>query len=198
MMKITTEVSKVTQFKGEYRWLSNFYQSPIELRGVVFPSAEAAYQASKADYNLDSIFCKLTPGQSKRLGKGIRLREDWDEVKFDIMEMVLRIKFRDHDLRQRLIATGDAELYEGNSWGDKIWGCDWETLEGENRLGKLLMKLRDEYKSKVDLFDMDNIENYSNNLVVDLLMKQQKQLYGKFGEQTSSNSEVGIIHRKGE
>lgn len=142
--------NKITQFQGEYRWLSNFYQSPIELRGVVFPSAEAAYQASKSnDYELDAIFCKLTPGQSKKLGQNIRMRGDWDEIKFEVMETILRIKFQDKDLRSRLLATGDAEIYEGNSWGDKLWGVDWKTLEGENKLGKLLMKLRDEYRSKV-------------------------------------------------
>jgi ribA/ribD-fused uncharacterized protein len=142
-------MNKITQFQGEYRWLSNFYQSPIELRGVVFPSAEAAYQASKLpNSELDGVFCKLTPGQSKKVGRYIKMREDWDEVKFDIMEMVLRLKFMDKSLRSRLVATSDAELYEGNSWGDKLWGVDWETLEGENRLGKLLMKLRDEYKTK--------------------------------------------------
>lgn len=142
--------NRITQFQGEYRWLSNFYQSQIELRGVVFPSAEAAYQASKViNCALDSVFCKLTPGQAKKVGKYVRMREDWDEVKFEIMDMVLRIKFQDKDLRARLLATGDAELYEGNSWGDKLWGVDWQTLEGENKLGKLLMKLRDEYRSKV-------------------------------------------------
>jgi N-glycosidase YbiA len=140
----------ITQFQGEYRWLSNFYQSPIELRGVVFPSAEAAYQASKAkNLKLDSIFCKLTPGQSKLLGNNIIIVEEWEEQKFEVMEMILRIKFKDKDLRQRLLSTGDAELYEGNSHGDTLWGVHWDTLEGENRLGKLLMKLRDECRSKV-------------------------------------------------
>lgn len=143
-------MNKITQFQGEYRWLSNFYQSPIELRGVVFPSAEAAYQASKSmGYKLDSIFCGLSPGQAKKLGRCIIIWGDWEEKKFEIMETVLRIKFKDPDLRQRLINTGDAELYEGNSWGDTIWGCHWETLEGDNRLGKLLMKLRTEYNERL-------------------------------------------------
>lgn len=140
-------MEKITQFRNQYRWLSNFYQSPIELRGVVFPSVEAAYQASKAeDYNLDPIFCKLTPGQCKLLGRNIKMRDNWEEMKLECMEDLLRLKFFDPDLRQRLLDTGDAEIYEGNSWGDKFWGCDWDTLEGENNLGKLLMKLRNEFR----------------------------------------------------
>lgn len=38
--------------------------------------------------------------------------------------------------------NGDAELIEGNTWGDRIWGvCDGV---GENRLGKILMRVRAE------------------------------------------------------
>lgn len=140
-------MEKITQFRDDYRFLSNFYPSFITLRGVIFQSAEAAYQATKArDYKLDEVFRKLSPGQSKKLGRNILIREDWDEIKLGVMETILRLKFFDKNMRERLIATGDAELYEGNSWGDKFWGCDWETLEGENHLGKLLMKLRGEYQ----------------------------------------------------
>jgi predicted NAD-dependent protein-ADP-ribosyltransferase YbiA (DUF1768 family) len=45
-------------------------------------------------------------------------------------------------MREMLLLTGDCELVEGNTWGDKFWGvCDGE---GENHLGKLLMKIRAE------------------------------------------------------
>lgn len=143
--------NRITQFQGQYRWLSNFYQTPIEIRGVTFPSVEAAFQATKAiDGCLDSIFCGLSPGQSKILGKNIRMRDDWDEIKFEVMETLLRIKFQDRELRERLINTGDAELFEGNAHGDILWGCDWETLQGQNKLGKLLMKLRAEYQAKAN------------------------------------------------
>ena len=53
-------------------------------------------------------------------------------------------KFSDKKLQKKLIDTGDAELIEGNWWGDKFWGvCEGE---GENHLGKLLMEVREMFK----------------------------------------------------
>jgi predicted NAD-dependent protein-ADP-ribosyltransferase YbiA (DUF1768 family) len=80
------------------------------------------------------------------MGRAVTLRHDWEAVKFSYMELGLRLKFQNSDLAEKLIATGDEELVEGNTWGDRVWGvCDGE---GENRLGKLLMKIREEIKSK--------------------------------------------------
>jgi len=61
----------------------------------------------------------------------------------------LRQKFSDPDLRNRLLATGDAELVEGTTWGDVTWGIDLNTGEGENHLGKLLMELRTRYRKEL-------------------------------------------------
>jgi predicted NAD-dependent protein-ADP-ribosyltransferase YbiA (DUF1768 family) len=60
----------------------------------------------------------------------------------------LRLKFQDPKLRAMLLATGNEELIEGNTWHDNTWGdcsCDaCKDIEGKNMLGKLLMKVRDE------------------------------------------------------
>ncbi len=57
----------------------------------------------------------------------------------------IECRLSDNDLAQRLLATGDAELVEGNNWGDRFWGiCRGE---GRNELGKILMKVRDELRS---------------------------------------------------
>jgi N-glycosidase YbiA len=60
------------------------------------------------------------------------------------MAALLAKKFKDPVLAAQLLSTGDAQLIEGNTWGDKIWGCvqvngAWV---GENGLGKLLMQIR--------------------------------------------------------
>lgn len=143
-------MNKITQFRKQYGYLSNFWMSPIDYRGVTFPSVENAYQASKVSGRTDTdiIFSRITPTQAKVLGSKIELRDDWEEIKVDLMETLLRIKFKDETLREKLVSTGDALLYEGNSWNDFFWGVHWETLEGENTLGKLLMKIRDDINKR--------------------------------------------------
>lgn len=72
-----------------------------------------------------------------------RFLSNWNEVKLHIMEHFVHLKFFvDRVLGCSLIATGNAQLIEGNTWNDKFWGvCDGE---GENHLGKILMKVRDD------------------------------------------------------
>lgn len=67
-------------------------------------------------------------------------RPDWNKVKKRIMANILDIKFSDPVLRQLLDDTGDAEIIEGNSWGDTYWGVCRGV--GQNNLGKILMNIR--------------------------------------------------------
>lgn len=84
---------------------------------------------------------------SKKAGRNVSLRPDWDSVKVGLMEGIIRAKFTQNvGLAEKLTATGDRELVEGNSWHDLFWGADGKTLEGENHLGRILMKIRDELK----------------------------------------------------
>lgn len=112
---------------------------------MTFLNSEAAFQAMKTQDIAEQLqFTLLTPQEAKRLGRRIKLRPDWEQVKDGVMEAVLRAKFSDLELRNRLLATGDVELVEGNTHGDTYWGvCDGK---GRNMLGKLLMKLRAEYR----------------------------------------------------
>jgi ribA/ribD-fused uncharacterized protein len=87
-----------------------------------------------------------TPGTAKRLGRAVSLRTDWETIKFAVMENLLRQKFANPALRWQLLATGSATLHEGNSWGDRIWG-ECPLGVGENHLGRLLMKIRDELRA---------------------------------------------------
>lgn len=130
----------VDKFTGPFMFLSNFYMS----KGI---SVEHVYQASKT-FNLDWVHRILQapgPADAKALGRKCPLREDWDEIKLTVMETLLLIKFSDPELRQRLMETRGMELIEGNNWGDKYWGMVYDDglLQGQNHLGKLLMKIRD-------------------------------------------------------
>jgi len=140
----------IKQFQGQYRWLSNFWNCRIEYNGRVFTSVEHGYQYSKCvtQEDKDRMFATTKPGDLKRLGRKIKVRPDLNDVKLEIMEGLVRQKFQDPVLREKLISTGTEELQEGNRWGDEFWGISFKTGKGENHLGKILMKVRDELRSK--------------------------------------------------
>ena len=136
---------KIDKFDGENAFLSNFHPSPIRVQGIWFPTVEHAFQAAKTlnPAERDEIARATTPGRAKRLGRRVTLRRDWESVKVGVMEDLLRRKFDGvGPLRQQLQDTSPAELIEGNTWGDTFWGvCKGR---GQNQLGLLLMKIRDE------------------------------------------------------
>ena len=130
-------------FNGQYRFLSNFWPASINYEGIEYCTTESAYQASKTlDSTIRKHIAGLSPGQAKRYAKTILLRQDWEFVKVGIMEQLLRLKFAIPELRQQLRMTGDAHLEETNHWGDRFWGVS--SGVGENVLGQLLMKIREE------------------------------------------------------
>ena len=133
----------IDKFEGEYSFLSNFYPVEIKTANFTFPSTENAYQALKTlDKKIQKEFVKLTPGQAKRKGRKIGIREDWEDIKLYVMEKLIDVKFENEELKQKLLATGDAKLIEGNNWGDTFWGM--VNGKGENYLGKILMNKRKE------------------------------------------------------
>ncbi len=142
-------MSDILQFTAENRYLSNFYRSEVELDGIMYPSVENAYQASKTfDQQVRECMSTCKPSESKRLGNAVKLRSDWESVKISIMESLVRQKFTRHlHLRQLLLAT-DGLLVEGNWWNDTFWGVCKGV--GENNLGKILMKVREELRTQGD------------------------------------------------
>lgn len=139
----------ITAFSGEYAFLSNFYAHPVTLDGETYPTAEHAFQPLKTLQPTERLKVRESPSPYtvKRLGKRVTLRDDWDSLRFEVMERVVRAKFSDPELAARLCETGAHELIEGNNWRDTTWGCvrsqggGWK---GQNHLGKILMKVRAE------------------------------------------------------
>ena len=154
---------------GENGFLSNFHPVKIQAFRYTFKSVEAAYQAAKERFSLKRIevitaFTHDSAFEAKWRGIGdkqkkltrdpewvvLELPRFWDTPLFNrqplkvrLMSSLLDQKFaRGTQLRERLVATGDVPLIEGNTWGDTFWGvCG---TEGENRLGKMLMRIRAE------------------------------------------------------
>lgn len=135
-------MNRIEGFHGDFRFLSNFVPAPVVLAGVRYPTVEHAYQAAKS---LDVEERKIIqmargPGDAKRLGKLITIREDWENVKEDIMRDLLIQKFGKSPFCMLLLDTGDAFLEETNTWKDTYWGvCNGRGL---NRLGYILMEIR--------------------------------------------------------
>lgn len=139
----------IDSFQGEYRFLSNFFLTIIKYEGIEYPSVEHAYQAAKSlDRNVRKRIAECsTPGMAKRMGKGVRLRSDWERKKLSIMEELIWKKFEDNSsLKKMLLETYPSLLIEGNYWHDNFWGdcvcdqcCD---RRGLNHLGAILMRVR--------------------------------------------------------
>jgi ribA/ribD-fused uncharacterized protein len=137
----------IDSFRDHYWFLSNFYPSEVELEDDLYPSVEHAFQAAKT-YNQDernAIRGAKTPAEAKKLSRLLSLPSDWNTRRVQVMRDLLRQKFsKGTVLARRLLETGDEELVEGNTWGDRFWGvCNGV---GFNQLGKLLMEIREELK----------------------------------------------------
>lgn len=138
----------INDFSGKHSFLSNFYSSPIQEGILTYPTVEHYYQSKKATNMEDKLMVAkaVTPAEAKHMGRQIKMREDWEDIKIGVMERGLRMKFAIPELRDLLLATGDEELVEGNWWNDTCWGVCRGV--GENNLGKLLMKIRAELREQ--------------------------------------------------
>lgn len=141
----------IDKFEGQYRFLSNFAPAEIFYHGVRFQTLEHAYQAAKA--KTESDFWKFTrcgsPGEAKKLGRTIEVREDWEEIKVALMATLVAQKFGQRHFGSLLLATNPDKLVESNLWHDNFWGnCSCAKclhIVGKNYLGKILMEVRRTY-----------------------------------------------------
>jgi ribA/ribD-fused uncharacterized protein len=140
--------SKIDRFSGQFFGLSNFSPATVHLEGERYPTVEHAYQAAKTTVHEERRIIQFSPspGMAKRHGQKATLRPDWEEIRLRVMEDLLRQKFMIPSYALLLLRhTKNAELIEGNTWGDRFWGQ--VDGEGENHLGKILMKLRAELEN---------------------------------------------------
>lgn len=146
----------ITSFKGEHAFLSNFFAAPVPYNGVTYLNNEAAFQASKTqNLEMRMKFAKMDPSQAKYAGRRVWLRSDWEAIKLRVMYEVCRSKFTANPvLAEKLLATGDELLIEGNTWNDRYWGAVASkdpmsilAYEGENWLGRILMRVREELRT---------------------------------------------------
>jgi ribA/ribD-fused uncharacterized protein len=132
--------------KDEYGWLSNLWECRQVVDKVNYRSNEIYYQSMKAKDNYTREWIRNAPNTylamiaGRALRKGKELVDDWNSKKVDMILKGLRAKFKDPELRKKLLATGNAVIHE-DSPTDMFWG-----KKGEDMLGKLLMQVRDEIR----------------------------------------------------
>lgn len=130
-------------------WFSNMAPAPIEMGFIKYASTENYYQAMKSENEEDwKRIATLAPNISKKEGRKLTLRPDWEGIKYGIMKIALKAKFRQPIWKEKLLATGDSILIEWNNWNDKVWGVSVKDNLGENLLGKALMEIREELKNE--------------------------------------------------
>lgn len=134
----------IREFQGEYRWLSNFWPCKITLDGMTYNSVEHAYMSAKSDDIEWKKFCQSTYslGQVKKASRSLRVKDNWNDIKLQVMKECIDQKFSQEPLKSMLINTGDIHIQEGNMWNDKFWGVCLKTGKGENFLGKIIMQKR--------------------------------------------------------
>ena len=155
---------RVIPFGGKTDVLSNFYPCQIEVYGIRFPSAEHAYQYSKAmmcerEDIAANIYDASTAWKAKQLSHRLMTTQRWETEKFSIMEDIIRAKsYHVKEFHDILLKSEDALIVEAVP-GNLIWSCglskkdavwyhpdDWP---GQNRLGQIHMLIRSELQREL-------------------------------------------------
>ena len=151
------EIIKFYRSSGKFGFLSNLYKKEIEFEGIIFATPEHAYQYGKFkdEETRDWAMKAPKPFLIAILGHGLLwdITDKWSEIKIKRMHEILRVKFQDSELKQKLLETKDAILVE-DSKTDAFWGIGKKET-GKNMLGKLLMKVRKEIMEGLSESDKD-------------------------------------------
>lgn len=137
-------MNDITEFRGEFSWLSNFFPIKIEYDEIVYPSVENAYQAGKLINKKDrEMFIDISPGKAKKLWRNYPTYNLTEEFRLNLMYQLLSIKFNQEPFKSLLIATDNCNIIEKNYWGDMFFGYCLKTNQGKNHLGQMIMNIRE-------------------------------------------------------
>lgn len=139
----------LVSFTGKYAFLSNTFPAPILYEGAMYLNVDHAFQEAKDKY-----------------------KKGWTQIQDSVMEDLVRQKFTNYThFKIALVATRDRDLFAGYI-GDRYWGVEHEfnCWHGENKLGKILMKLREEFRATTDpdLLVLNEQDGIWNRLKIDI------------------------------
>jgi ribA/ribD-fused uncharacterized protein len=156
---VTDDVRFSQSLKNEYRMFDNSAATPITITTSgetdTFPTVEHYYQAVKFQQTDPEWFKQIrdapTAIKAREMGgsKDHKANPAFKEVRIQIMRRALEVKFADPKLAELLLSTGDKKIVNASA-KNSYWGEGAEKL-GENHLGKLLMELRGELRSRGDM-----------------------------------------------
>jgi len=132
-------------------WFSNFdkvYTPIVDDFDISYYTLENAFQAAKTlNRKRREEIAILSAGDSKKAGRGVTLRPDWEDVKLSIMKDFVRQKYEKNlDHQFELKRSGNHEIVEWNRWHDNFWGIclcpKCKNTEGKNHLGRIIQEVR--------------------------------------------------------
>lgn len=139
--------NKVFFYEREFYVFSNFSSFAVEWKGRLYPTSEHAYHSEKFENEVtkEQIRSCRSAHDALKLAWSIKdqYRADWQDIKVSIMEEILKAKLEQHPyIKRKLLESGNREIVE-DSWKDDFWGWG-PNKDGQNQLGKIWMKLREE------------------------------------------------------
>ena len=139
-------------YPREFYPLDNFSSFKVKVNGYLYSSLEEAFQSMLFLPDHKEISEQIKNSYSAHEAQKI-MHENINKVKYSnkeklvLMEKLLRLKIEQNPyVLKKLLETKNYTIME-DSPKDNYWGCGIKR-EGENNLGKLWMKLREEYKVK--------------------------------------------------
>lgn len=133
----------------KYGCFSNFAHYGFELDEKWWMTSEHYFQAQKfygTEY-VEIIRLLDNPMKAAKMGRNrnLPLREDWEEVKDDVMRKAVYAKFSQNIELKKILLDTDSEYIVENTSNDYYWGCGTNG-SGKNMLGIILMEIRDKLK----------------------------------------------------
>lgn len=167
MTNMTDDIQFYREFEVPYGCFSNFFESPVAIGNITWPTTEHYFQAMKFEH-VPKLFTDIqkasSPALAKKLGgtRTFPMRTDWESIKNDVMYNAVLAKFTQHkNLQQILLQTGNKKLIE-HTGRDKYWG-DGGDGSGLNMLGKTLMQVREQIRNDLHAHNLANNANNATN-----------------------------------
>ena len=140
-------------YPKEFYVLDNFSSFQVEFDGQLWPTSEHAYQAAQFKECAPDVFLQILEARSAHDAQKIafknrsRRNSEWESLKVEKMKEILICKVEQHPyVHKKLLESGTREIIE-DSWRDAEWGWG-ENKDGENKLGKVWMEIREEFRAK--------------------------------------------------